>query len=230
MSTSPDHRADLARPTPWLVLRAVARRLGPQVFEATFVPSTLFITTSWLFGVWVAFVVALTWSYLALGRRVLSRRPVPALLVLSTIGLSVRTFVALGSGSSFVYFAQPVLGTTVLGLVFLASALVGRPLISRFAGDFCDLGPDVAVRPGVVRLYHRLTYLWAGVNFLAAATTFVLLQSLPVTAFVTLRPFAMWAITGTGIVITVRTAVRAAHGEGLHAAIGPGGSLTAVPA
>jgi intracellular septation protein A len=216
--------------TPVMILRAVARRLGPQLVEATLIPSVLFFTCAVAFGVWVAFVVALAWSYAAVIRRLVSRRAVPALLVLSTVGLSVRTAVALGSGSTFVYFAQPVVGTTVLGLVFLGSALAGRPLIARFAQDFCSLDDAISCRPGVVGLYHRLTYLWAAVNFLAAATTFALLLALPVTAFVALRPVAMWAITATGIVMTVRAAVRAAHRECLLASVGPGGALAAIAA
>ena len=218
------------RPTPLAILWAVARRLGPQIVEATLIPSLLFFGCALVFGVWVAFVAALGWSYTAVLRRLVARRPVPALLVLSTVGLTVRTLVALGSRSTFVYFFQPVVGTSVLGTVFLVSALAGRPLISRFAHDFCALTPEISSRPGVVQLYRRLTYLWAAVNFLAALTTFALLRALPVTAFVALRPVAMWIITATGIVVTVRTAVRAAHREGLHAAIGPGGALAAAPA
>jgi len=218
------------RPTPLVILRAVARRLGPQLVEATLIPSALFFASALLFGIWAAFMAALVWSYAAVIRRVVSGRRIPALLVLSTVGLSVRTLVALGSGSTFVYFFQPVVGTTVVGAVFLVSALAGRPLIARFAHDFCALTPDISGRPGVVSLYRRLTYLWASVNFLAAATTFVLLRLLPITAFVALRPMAMWAITATGIVITVRAAVRAAHRECLLAHIGPGGALVAVAA
>jgi intracellular septation protein A len=206
----------------------VSRRLAPQLVEATLIPSVLFFACAATFGIWVAFLVALSWSYSALFRRFASGQRVPALLLLATVGLSVRTFVALGSRSTFVYFFQPVIGTTVLGAVFLVSALIGRPLIARFAQDFCALEPEVACRPGVNRLYRRLTYLWAGVNFMAAATTLVLLQSLPLNAFVALRPIAMWVITGTGVVVTVTTAVRAAHREGLLASIGSNGTLSAI--
>jgi intracellular septation protein A len=216
------------RPRARAILWAVCRRLAPQLVEATLIPSVLFFACAALFGIWAAFLVALTWSYSALFRRFYTGQRVPALLLLATAGLSVRTFVALGSRSTFVYFFQPVVGTAVLGTVFLVSALIGRPLIARFAEDFCALEPDVACRPGVTRLYRRLTYLWAAVNFMAAATTLVLLQSLPLTTFVALRPVAMWVITGTGVVVTVTTAVRAAHHEGLLASIGANGALSAV--
>ena len=55
-----------------------------------------------------------------------------------------------------------------------ASVVIGRPLIARFADDFCPLTPDVQCRPAIVQLYRRLTYLWAGVNAITAATSLTL--------------------------------------------------------
>jgi hypothetical protein len=219
---------DLRHPTVPLVLRAVGRRLVPNLIEATLIPGVLLIGATMLFGLSVAFIVALCWSYVALGRRIVRRSPIPALIILGSIGLTLRTALALGSGSAFVYFVQPVIGTALVGTAFLASVALGRPLIGRFAGEFCRLDPDVEACAGVVSLYRRLTYLWAAVNFTASATTFTLLRTLPVALFVALRPFAMWAITITGVVLTVTASVRAARAEGLMAAITPCGSLTAI--
>ena len=44
--------------------------------------------------------------------------------------------------------------------------------VGRMAVDFCPIAPEVAARPGVVRLFTGLTALWAGVNLASAATTF----------------------------------------------------------
>jgi hypothetical protein len=101
-------------------------------------------------------------------------------------------------------------------------------LIARFARDFCHLEPELEGTPGMVSLYRRLTYLWAGVNFLAAGATLTLLCTLPVNAFLAARPFTAWLITGTGVVLTVSAAVRFARREGLLAAVGPDGTLTAI--
>lgn len=220
----------LRRPTVRLVLVAVGRRLVPNIIEATLVPGALFIAATLLFGLVAAFTVALAWSYLMIARRVVTRRPVPALLVLGAIGITLRTALALGSGSAFVYFVQPIVGTFVVGSAFLASVALGRPLVGRFARDFCPLDPEVERCAGVVRLYRHLTYLWAAVNFTAAATTLTLLCMLPVQVFVAVRPLTGWVVTGTGVVLTVTAAVRAARAEGLVAAISPCGRLTAVRA
>jgi hypothetical protein len=50
------------------------------------------------------------------------------------------------SSNDFVYFVGRTMRTTLTGLVFGASVDAGRPLIARFAGDFCPLTPDVSDR------------------------------------------------------------------------------------
>jgi hypothetical protein len=204
------------------VLRAVARKSAPHLIEATIIPAALFYSFLILAGVWTALVAALCWSYGALARRLLLRRGVPPILLLALVGLTARSIAAVSSGSSFVYFLQPILGTVAVGGVFLAS-LFGRPLVGRLAADFCPLTPEVAARPAVLRLFRGLTILWAGVNLITAATTFGLLMSLPIAAFVAAKALSGLAITITGIVLTVSWSLRTARREGLLSAgpLGP---------
>jgi hypothetical protein len=197
------------------VLGAVARRGLPHILEATVVPAVLFYLALEVLGLGAAFVVALAWSFGAIGRRLATRRAVPPLLVLASLGLTIRTIAAVASNSSFVYFIQPVLGTAAMGLVFVGSVVVGRPLIARLAHDFCPLTQDVVIRPGVVGLFRRLTLLWAFVNFATAATNFAMLQSMSVSSFVAAKTLAGWAITVSAVALTVTDAVRTARREGL---------------
>jgi uncharacterized membrane protein len=214
-------------PTKLSVLRAVGRRLVPHLVEATIVPTLLFYLSFVTFGAVAAYVSALAWSTWAIGRRVVRGAPVPAILLLAGIGLAVRTLFALASGSTFVYFMQPVLGKFALSGVFLLSVAQGRPLIGRFARDFCTMPADIEARAGIVRLYRHLTYLWAGVNLAAAAVSLLLLLTLPVTAFLAIKPFVGWLITSAGIALTVSASVHVARRECLLAAISPNGALSA---
>jgi uncharacterized membrane protein len=201
------------------VFGAVARRALPNLVEATFVPAILFYACLLAFGTWVAFVCALGWSYGAIARRAVSGRRVPAILVLSTLALTVRTTIAMASGSTFVYFFQPVLGTLAMAFVFVGSIAVGRPLVATLAADFWPLTPDVASHPAVVRLFRRLTLLWAGVNLATAATTFVLLLTLPVAGFVPAKTVTGYAITVSGVLLTISLSISTARRHDLvHAA------------
>jgi len=201
--------------------------LVPQLVEASLIPTLLFYGSLVAFGLRWAFTSALIWSYLAVGRRLVGRQQVPGLLILTCVGLSFRTVVLICSGSTFVYFLQPILGTLVTGAVFALSVLSGRPLVARFASDFCPLSAEVQSRPAVLELFRRLTYLWAGLNLVVAATSFVLLMTMPVGLFVGTKTLATCLIIGTGLVVTVCISVTTARAEGLATAISPDGTLHA---
>jgi hypothetical protein len=196
-------------------LRGVAVRSVPHLVEATLIPTALFYVAWFSVGRWGAFVAALLWAYGALARRVLLRRRVPGVLILALVALTVRTGIALVTGSTFVYFVQPVVGACVVAAVFFGSAVANRPLVARLASDFYPLTPEVADRHGVRRLFRHLTLLWAAVNLVQAVAAFTLLMTLPVTGFVAANSVVALAITATGIVVTVKWAVRVARREGL---------------
>ena len=197
------------------VLAAVARRGIPNLVEATLIPTVLFLATNAVIGAGAAMIAVLVWGFGAIARRQLLGLRIPALLLLATFGLTVRTVVGLASGSTFAYFVQPVATTVGLAVIFAGSVLVGRPLIARLAHDFVPLHPEVADRPAVVRLFAGLTLLWAGVHVLTAATTFSLLVTLPVPLFVALKTGACAAISVAAIVITVLMSLRTARREQL---------------
>jgi uncharacterized membrane protein len=149
--------------------------------------------------------------------RLLRHRPVPPLLVLGVIGITVRTTVAIASGSSFLYFAQPIAGSLVMGCVFLVSLLVGRPMVERLALEFWPLTPEMLARPAVIRLLRGLTLLWAAVNITIGATTLTLLLWLPLATYVAVKQVASLALTGLAIAVTIDLSVRTARREGFVA-------------
>jgi hypothetical protein len=196
------------------VFAAVVRRCGPHLIEATVVPAVLFYGCLMAVGLGAAYVAALGWSYAALGRRLLRHLPVPPILVLGVIGISVRTLVAVISHSSFVYFFQPVLGTVAMGCVFLLSVCIGRPLIGRLADEFWPITTEMAERPAIVRLFRRLTLLWAAVNLASAALTMSLLLSLPLGAFLAVKQVSGLAVTAGAVFLTVSLSLSTARREG----------------
>jgi intracellular septation protein A len=197
------------------LLYAVARRGLPNVIEATLVPAIMFILIVKTTNTSAAMAAVLIWAYVAILRRVIRGKTIPAILMLATLGLTVRTAVGLLSGSTFAYFIQPIATTVALAAVFLGSVAIGRPVIARLAHDFCPLAPEVALRPAVLRLFGGLTLLWAGVHIVTAAMTFGLLTTLPVATFVAFKTVACLGVTVTAIVITVFWALRVAHSERL---------------
>jgi len=197
------------------VLTGLARRSLPHLLEATLAPTLIFYVLLVSISAPAAMIGVLVWTFVAVTRRLARRRALPAILLMTTIGLTVRTLIALVSGSTFAYFAQPIATTVVLAIVFGGSVMIGRPVVARFASDFCQFAPEVGSRPRVVRLFRGLTLLWAGVHIVTSATTFAMLVSLPTATFILLKTIACLSITVAAIALTVSCAIRTARTENL---------------
>ncbi|HET9058574.1 MAG TPA: VC0807 family protein [Acidimicrobiales bacterium] len=197
-ANSVDHHFEIPR------LRDLARRAAPQVVEATLIPLVLFYGALAALGATGAICAALAWNYLALGRRVLMRERVPGLLVLSTVGLTARSLIALLSGqhSLFVYFLQPSLATALIGGAFLLSVPLGRPLAEKLAHDFVAFPAGFVKHPKVRRLFVRISLLWALVSLANAAGTILLLLNFPIATYLAAKTGLSAGLTGAGIVLS----------------------------
>lgn len=183
-------------------LRPLVRHALPNIVEASIIPLVLFYGALKLLGVTGSLAVALGWSYLAVGRRVVTGQRVPGLLLLGTVGLTARTAVALATGSVFVYFLQPTLTTIVVAGVFLASLATRRPLAERLAADFCPLPPGMLAHPPVRRFFVRITILWALVQLTNAGATIWLLMTQSVGAYMLSKAAVSWGLTIIGITVS----------------------------
>ncbi len=198
-------------------LRAIARHAVPNLVECTLVPTLIFSVVLHLSGLIAASLAALGWSYAMLIRRLILRIRVPGLLLLTCLGLTVRTVVVVASGSAFIYFLQPIAATALVGLTFLASSMTKSPMVDRLAKDFCPLTDDIVGRYRVKLLFRRLTVMWAAVNLLNAAVTCWLLLTQSVAVFVAVKPLSAMVVTWSAVVVTVMWSLRVARQEGLHA-------------
>ncbi|MGH9272951.1 MAG: VC0807 family protein [Ilumatobacteraceae bacterium] len=214
-------------PTKVSVVRAVVRRLVPFLIEATIIPAVIFYAFFAAFGLFWAFIASAGWSFACVARRLVCRQAVPGLLVLATLGIGVRTGIYVWSSNPVIYFLQPALRTLLTAAVFALSVVIGRPLIARFANDFCALDAEVEMRPGIARLFRHLTFQWACVNLALAAVSLSLLWTVSTAMFVGATTAATWIITATGLCLTVSASVRTARQEGLMTAVGSNGRLRA---
>ncbi len=183
--------------------RKALRHALPVVLEGVLGPLILFYLLLLLTGFRGALIAALTWSYLALGRRLLKGERVSMLLLFGTILITLRTVIAFVTGSSFLYFAQPTAGTVLISVALLVSALVGRPFTQRFAHDFCPMDPAMMRRPLVRRFFIRISVLWATVLMLNAGVVFWLLISSSLRSFVLERSAVTYGLTAIAIFFSI---------------------------
>jgi hypothetical protein len=179
------------------------RHALPVVVEGVIGPLVLFYLLLVLSGFRGALIAALSWSYLALGRRLLKGERISMLLLFGTILITLRTTIAFLTGSAFVYFAQPTVGTVVISLALLVSAWVGRPFTQRFAHDFCPMDPAIMRRPLVRRFFIRISVLWATVLMLNAGIVFWLLISSSLRSFVLERSAVTYGLTAIAIFFSI---------------------------
>jgi uncharacterized membrane protein len=195
--------------------REALRRTATSVAVGCLVPGALFYATYLTIGVWPAVGVALAWTYGALLVRRVTGRRVSGLLVVATGVLTLRAVVAVVAGSPFLYFLQPVISDFVVGALFLASLLTARPVVARLAPDFYPMCETVAARPGVRRLFARLTALWGAVFIVKGSVFLWLLLSQTLDTYVLVRSISMPPTNASVIAATALIAVVVARREGL---------------
>ncbi len=214
-------------PSAWRVVVAVVRRLLPYLVEATLIPTLAYYVGLLTLGQVWGVAAAATCTIASMARRFALRQPIPGLLLLGSVGISVRSGMFFVNESSFIYFIQPIVKTAAVALLFAISALIGKPLVARFAADFCHFGSDVGARPAISSLFRRLTCLWAGAQITIAAVNLTLLLTVPLAVFVGVAAATAWVVMTAGVVITVTDAVRTTRGDGIGTALALGGRLHA---
>lgn len=178
-------------------------RVASSLMLAVIVPATLLWAMVKLFDVGTAVLVCLAWMIAAMGWRYATRRPVSGLLLLSLGILTIKTAFTLVTGSSFIYFVQPVFADLAVSATFLGSLWSSRPVIARLAPDFYPMSASVTARPEMRAHFRRLTLLWGLVILAKGAITLWLLVSLSTANFILIKGGAIITLTLTAAVVTV---------------------------
>jgi hypothetical protein len=213
--------SDLLRGTPPVEpvapagLRDIAVRVAVSLVTAVFVPAALLWAMLVLFNVAAAVIVVLAWMVGAMALRRVSGKPVSGLLLLTLAVMTVRTSFTLATGSTFVYFIQPVFADLMVAALVLGSLATSQPVIARLAPDFYPMASDVAARPEMRALFRRLTLMWGLVILAKASITFWLLETLSTVNFVLIKGGAVVTLTLTAAVVTLVWSLVVGRQQGL---------------
>jgi uncharacterized membrane protein len=191
-----------------------ARHALPSLIESTTGPAVLFYVVLSMVGFRGALIAALAWSYAA-ARRLVRRQRMPGMLVLGVVLLTMRTALAFATGSAFVYFVQPSIGTVGVALLFAGTAALRRPIIERLAHDFCPLDPELMARPHVRAFFLRISLLWALVLLTNAGVALFLPLESSVKVFVIERTALSVGLIGIGVLVSVVWFVRTMRRVGI---------------
>ncbi len=205
------HRLALSLPS----LSASIRHALPALLEGVVGPLAIFYVTLVTAGYDGAVTAALAWSVAVVVRRWVRRERVPATVLLGTVLVALRSVIAYVTGSAFLYFLQPTAATVLVGLAFLASAVVKRPLTERLARDFCPLDPALVARPFVRRFFVHIAFLWALVLLSNAGIVLFFLVTSSLRAFVLERTVTSWGLYAFGISVSTYWFMRLLRRHGI---------------
>ncbi len=175
--------------------RPILRHAAARMFVVTLLPMAVFYWSLSLFGLRAAAAVTASVYYAALLGRVLRKQPVLAAALLAAGLLGLRTVVVFCTGSAFIYFIQPVIGTVAVATLFAATAIAGRPMLDRLAHDFCDFPDELSAQLRQARFFNRLSVIWATTYTINAVGTVWLLTSASLNGFVLYKSVLGPAIT-----------------------------------
>jgi hypothetical protein len=194
---------------------ALVRHALPALVESTVGPAVVFYGALALGGLRAALFFALAWSYLALARRIAHGERPSGMLVIAAVLLTGRTVLGLVTGSAFLYFLQPTLGTFLLALAFLASVRLGHPLAERLARDFFPLDPWLLARPRVRTFFLRVSLLWTAVFLANATVSLWLLFASSVPTYVLAKTLSSTLGVAAGAALSTLWFRRTLEGEGI---------------
>jgi hypothetical protein len=164
--------------------RPIIRHAAGRMFLVTLLPMAVFYGTLSLFGLRAAALATASLYYAALLSRLVRKKPVLAAALLAAGLLSLRTVVVFCTGSTFLYFIQPVIGTMAVATLFAATAIAGRPVLDRLAHDFCAFPDELSVRLRQARFFNVLSVVWATTYTVNAVGTVWLLTNASLNGFI----------------------------------------------
>lgn len=179
------------------------------------VPVTISVLCVSLFGFWTAIVAGAAWTYTLVAWQWHRHRTVPVLLILGAIGLTARIVTVAVLGDGRIYFLQPVLTSGAVGMAFLGSAALGRPVVRSLAIDFWPDLQRVAQHHAVIPAFRGLTVVWGLTQLVHGLGTLILAVSLEPGQTLAVRAVAGPVLTAIAVACSVVWMWTALRGAGL---------------
>ncbi|MGH3931448.1 MAG: VC0807 family protein [Pseudonocardiaceae bacterium] len=196
------------------------RHAAQHLFEVVLAPLGLFYLVLTLTNLTGGLLAALGWGLAALLVRLVTRRPIPAVLLLTTGLLVVRTAIGYATGSVFLYFLQPTLQNFLIAFALLATVGLRRPLLARLADDFCAFPAALTSNPRVQRFFRRVSLLWALVFLTNGVATLWVLARATLGDYLVLTTAGSFTLVGLAALASLLWFRRELRGAGIHLRFG----------
>jgi intracellular septation protein A len=157
-------------------LRPALLRAARMFVETVLVPTVLLFLLLHTVGLVAGLSAVLGWCALTVSVRWMSGRHLPGTLLVCVGMLCARTALALVLSSALIYLIQPTIGSVLMAVLFLGSALIGRPITMRLVHDFVALPVHLLQHRGMRRMFTQVALLWGLGRLVDAAMSFGFLR------------------------------------------------------
>jgi hypothetical protein len=151
---------------------------------------------------WCALTMALRWAF---GARV------PSTLLLVVSILVARTAVALACSSVWLYLIQPIAASALMAVLFLGSALIGRPITQKLAQDFVHLPERLLADRRMQRIFIEVALIWGFTRVLDAGISLNSLLNWGADASVLVRGILSLGLTALSVAVCTYWGWRRMH-------------------
>lgn len=128
--------------------------------ESVLIPTLILYIAMRTVGAGAGLIGVIGWCLLSMGARWVRGKRVPSTMLLVIGILVLRTGVALAFSSVWIFLLQPVAASVLMALLFIGSALIGRPVTQRLAQDFVHLPERLLTDRRVRRMFVEVALIW----------------------------------------------------------------------
>ena len=185
----------LELPRPLQLIRIMAWSLA----ESVGIPIGAFVIAAWLGGRDAGLLAALGAIWITVLIRKFASTPVPGLLMISAVVLTIQTAVVIATGNLLIFLVHFPLANLCLFILFARTARGPNPLCAQLAAEMIALKQPRGCQPGLHRFFQGATKLWAGVFLVLAASLAVLLATQSTSLFLLFSSVATVAVIAAGI-------------------------------
>jgi intracellular septation protein A len=177
-------------------LGKVATKAVPGMILGGIIPAVLFLAGRHEWGLTGGIVLVVLWSASYTAARWIRTRSISGLVILYLVVLGLRGATAVAFHSASMFFITPSIITAIGGCVFIASALLSKPLVSPIINELVPTSVLDARDPRVRSVMVKISVLYGVEQLVCAAVLIVMVLNLSTTVYVTTHGAVSWFIMG----------------------------------
>jgi intracellular septation protein A len=187
----------------WRTLGKVGAKAVPGMILGGIIPGLCFLYGNHEWGLAGGIVLVLLWSLAYQVARWVKTRSISGLVILYLLVLGLRGATALAFHSASMFFITPSIITAIGGCVFIATALLARPLVAPIINELVPHTVLDCRDPQVKSVMIKISLLYGVEQLVNAAVLIIMVEKMSTTLYVATHGVVSWFIMGLMILVAI---------------------------